>query len=39
MIDLAAEFIKSTGSDSPGHVLVCPIQQASTLKETTYVQH
>ncbi len=39
MTDLAAEFIESTASDSPGRVLVCPIQSASTLKETTYVRN
>ncbi len=39
MTDLANEFVERTASDSPGRVLVCPIQSASTLKETTYVQH
>jgi hypothetical protein len=38
MTDLATEFVERTASDSPGRVLVCPIQSASTLKETAYVQ-
>jgi hypothetical protein len=37
MTALAAEFIENTASDFPGHVLVCPVQQGSTLKVATYL--
>jgi hypothetical protein len=39
----AKATLKSSSSTfrmtSSGHVLACPIQQAATLKEMTYVQH